>query len=784
MHDHPQQAQDPKQASPAAGPGLTDPVCGMSVQPTSPHRYLLGGAEYVFCSARCRDRFARDPGAFDQAKAPPDDEPVRPGNETVYTCPMHPEVRQTGPGTCPICGMALEPSAPAAEEENPELRDMSRRFWFAAGLTVPLVLVAMSDLLPGAPMSRQLSMRARTIVGLALATPICVWAAWPFYVRAVLSVRNRRLNMFTLIGLGVFVAYAYSLIGALLPGVFPSSFRGEAGEVAVYFEAAGVIVTLILLGQVLELRARGRTSAAIKKLLGMSAKSARRIREDGGEEDVPLESVHVGDRLRVRPGEKIPVDGVVLEGRSSVDESMVTGEPIPVEKQPGDKVVGATVNGTGSFLMRAEKVGAETLLSRIVAMVAEAQRSRAPIQKLADVVSGYFVPIVVAIAAITFVVWSLFGPEPRMAHALINAVAVLIIACPCALGLATPMSIMVATGKGATMGVLFRNAEAIEVMRKVDTLVVDKTGTLTEGKPRLVSVLPGDSLDEPALLRLAASLERGSEHPLAAAIVKGAEERGVRPVEVEGFESVTGKGVRGTVERRAVALGNRALLADLKVEPGPWAEKAEALRGEGQTAMFIVVDGRIGGIVGVADPIKDSTLEAIRALHADGIGLVMLTGDSRTTAQAVARKLGIDDVIAEVLPDQKVDVVKRLQSEGRFVAMAGDGINDAPALAQAQVGIAMGTGTDVAMESAPVTLVKGDLRGIVRARRLSRSTMRNISQNLFFAFFYNAAGVPIAAGVLYPFFGLLLSPIIAAAAMSFSSVSVVTNALRLRRAVV
>jgi Cu+-exporting ATPase len=698
-----------------------------------------------------------------------------------WVCPMHPEIVRDRPGPCPICGMALEPRM-AVEEENPELRDMSRRFRFAAALTLPLVLIAMSDLLPGEPVSRLVSMRTRTLIELALATPVCIWAAWPFYVRAVLSVKHRSLNMFTLIGLGVFVAYAYSLIAALLPGIFPSSFRDEAGEVAVYFEAAAVIVTLILLGQVLELRARSQTSAAIKKLLGMAPKSARRIRDSGAEEDVPLEVVRVGDRLRVRPGERVPVDGVVLEGTSSVDESMVTGEPIPVQKQSGDKVVGATVNGTGSLVMRAEKVGAETLLSRIVAMVAEAQRSRAPIQKLSDVVSGYFVPIVVVIAGITFVVWSLVGPEPRMAHALINAVAVLIIACPCALGLATPMSIMVATGKGATMGVLFRNAEAIEVLRKVDTLVVDKTGTLTEGKPRLVTVSASDLVDDATLLRLAASLERGSEHPLAAAIVTGAEGRNLQLVPVEGFESITGKGVRGTVERRAVALGNRALMAELGIELGQWAEKAEALRVEGQTAMFVAVDGRMAGIVGVADPIKESTPEAIRALHRERIRVVMLTGDSRTTAEAVARQLDIDEVVAEVLPDQKVDVVKRLQSAGRFVAMAGDGINDAPALAQAQVGIAMGTGTDVAMESAPVTLVKGDLRGIVRARRLSRHTMRNIKQNLFFAFVYNAAGVPIAAGVFYPWFGLLLSPIIAAAAMSFSSVSVVGNALRLRRA--
>lgn len=712
-------------------------------------------------------------------------EPVSPpasATKTEWVCPMHPEIVRDAPGTCPICGMALElrTALPAEEEANPELRDMSRRFWFAAALAIPLVFISMGHLLPGHLISRLFSARTRVFVELLLATPVCLWAAWPFYVRAVQSVRNRSLNMFTLIGLGVSVAYVYSVVAALLPGIFPTSFRQE-GEVSVYFEAAAVIVTLILLGQVLELRARTATGTAIRKLLGLAAKTARRIRDDGSEEDVPLELVHVGDRLRVRPGEKVPVDGVVLEGTSAIDESMVSGEPIPIEKRPGDHVVGATVNGTGSLIMRAEKVGAETLLSRIVAMVAEAQRSRAPIQKLADVVSGYFVPIVIVIAVATFVVWSLVGPEPRMAHALVNAVAVLIIACPCALGLATPMSIMVATGKGATMGVLFRNAEAIEVMRKVDTLVVDKTGTLTEGKPKLVTILPTPGLDEQRLLGLVASLERGSEHPLAAAIVRGSEERGVVLGEALGFESLTGKGVRGTVNGQAVALGNQKLMDDLGVELGDLVSKSEALRADGQTVMFVAVDGLPAGLVGVADPIKESTPEAIRALHEEGIRIVMLTGDSQTTASAVAKKLDIDDVIAEVLPDQKVDAVKRLQREGFFVAMAGDGINDAPALAQAQVGIAMGTGTDVAMESASVTLVKGDLRGIVRARRLSRQTMRNIKQNLFFAFVYNAAGVPIAAGVLYPFFGLLLSPIIAAAAMSLSSVSVVGNALRLRR---
>jgi len=703
-------------------------------------------------------------------------------SKTEWTCPMHPEIVRDAPGNCPICGMALEPRTSTAEEErSPELEDMTRRFWAAVVFTVPLVLIAMGDLVPGAPVSRLLSLSLRVWIELFLATPVCLWAAWPFYVRAVQSIRNRSLNMFTLIGLGVSVAYIYSLIAALLPGTFPAGFRDAEGGVAVYFEAAGVIVTLILLGQVLELRARSQTSAAVKKLLGMAAKSARRVREDGGEEDVPLEAVQVGDRLRVRPGEKVPVDGLVLDGSSSIDESMVSGEPIPVQKNVGDRVVGATINGTGALVMRAEKVGADTLLSRIVKMVAEAQRSRAPIQKLADVVSGYFVPIVILVAGVTFAVWAIVGPEPRLAHALINAVAVLIIACPCALGLATPMSIMVATGRGATMGVLFRNAEAIETLRKVDTLVVDKTGTLTEGKPRLVAVVAGEGFTESEVLRLAASLERASEHPLAAAIVAGAKERSVAPAEVAEFGSVTGKGVQGQVDGRRVSLGNRPLMDDLRVALGDHPATADGMRGEGQTVMFLAVDGRLAGFIGVADPVKDSTPEAIQALHREKIRVVMLTGDSRVTAEAVARRLGIDEVIAEVLPDQKVDAVRRLQEQGRFVAMAGDGINDAPALALAQVGIAMGTGTDVAMESASVTLVKGDLRGIVRARSLSRQTMVNIKQNLFFAFVYNALGVPIASGLLYPFFGLLLSPVIAAAAMSFSSVSVITNALRLRR---
>ncbi|HSB20596.1 MAG TPA: heavy metal translocating P-type ATPase [Anaeromyxobacteraceae bacterium] len=807
--------------------GASDPVCGMSVDAATRHRLVHAGREYLFCSLRCLEKFRAEPARFSAggaAAAPGAATGAAPAGEGpgAYTCPMHPEIRSPGPGSCPRCGMALEPLVPAAPAartewtcpmhpeivrdapgacpkcgmalepragaaegaESAELRDMTRRFWFATLFTVPLLVIAMGEYV--APVERLLSsllsMRARVWLELALATPVCLWSAWPFYVRAVQSVRNRSLNMFTLIGLGVSVAYVYSVVAALFPGIFPPSFREASGEVAVYFEAAGVITALILLGQVLELRARSRTSAAIQKLLGMAAKSARLIRDDGSEEDVPLEAVQKGDRLRVRPGEKVPVDGVVLEGRSSIDESMVTGEPIPVQKEPGAKVVGATINGTGALVMRAEKVGAETLLARIVAMVAEAQRSRAPIQKLADRVAGWFVPAVVLVAAATFGVWALVGPEPRLTHALINAVAVLIIACPCALGLATPMSIMVATGKGATMGVLFRNAEAIEVLRKVDTLVVDKTGTLTEGKPKLVTVLPAPGLDESTLLRLGASLERGSEHPLAAAIVKGAEERGAALGGTGSFESVTGKGVKGRVEGRTVALGNRALMEALGVVAGDLGARAEELRSDGQTVVFVAVDGKPAGLLGVADPIKESTPEAIQVLHREGVRIVMLTGDSKTTALAVAKKLGLDDVQAEVLPDEKAGVVKRFQAEGRVVAMAGDGINDAPALAQAQVGIAMGTGTDVAMESAGVTLVKGDLRGIARARRLSRRTMGNIKQNLFFAFVYNSAGVPVAAGVLYPAFGLLLSPIIAAAAMSFSSVSVVTNALRLRRA--
>jgi Cu+-exporting ATPase len=705
--------------------------------------------------------------------------------KTEYTCPMHPEIVRDNPGSCPICGMALEPRTISIEEEaNPELKDMTRRFWVCVALTIPILIVAMANLMPPvAGLMRFASPRAWQWFEMILATPVVLWGGWSFFVRGWRSIVNRSLNMFTLIGLGVGVAYSFSIVGVLFPGIFPASFRGEGGEVAVYFEAAAAITTLVLLGQVMELRARSQTGAAIKALLGLAPKTARLMREDGSEADVPLDRIKPGDRLRVRPGEKIPVDGVVLEGSSSVDESMISGEPIPIEKVKASRVTGATVNGSGSLVMRAERVGSETLLAQIVRMVSEAQRSRAPIQKLADVVAGYFVPVVVGIAALTFVVWAAWGPDPHMAHAIINSVAVLIIACPCALGLATPMSIMVATGRGASLGVLFKNAEAIELLRKVDTLVVDKTGTLTEGKPKLVSVEPLDArgFDAGKLLRLAGTLERGSEHPLAAAIVKGAEERGIQLGSTEAFESLTGRGVRGRVENISVALGNQKLLEEFGVDASAVSAKAEAMRNGGQTVMFVVVENKIAGLLAVADPIKTTTAEAIQQLHADGIRIVMLTGDSRTTAQAVAKKLQIDEVVAEVLPQDKASIVKRLQGEGRFVAMAGDGINDAPALAQAQVGIAMGTGTDVAMESAGVTLVKGDLRGIVRARSLSRATMGNIKQNLFFAFVYNSLGVPIAAGILYPLFGLLLSPMIAAAAMSFSSVSVITNALRLRK---
>ncbi|HKV37528.1 MAG TPA: heavy metal translocating P-type ATPase [Pyrinomonadaceae bacterium] len=763
-----------------------DPVCGMTVNPQSAAgSFEYNGQTYYFCSQHCLHKFREAPEHFLAGGPSPMTHhhampaPAK-GEKIEYTCPMHPEVVRDAPGFCPICGMALEPRTATIEEDNTELDDMKRRFWVSVVLSLPVLVIGMSDLIPGDPARTLLGPRISTWVSLILATPVVLWGGWPFFVRAWYSIVNRSLNMFTLIGLGVGVAYVYSVIATFLPQIFPHGFRDHAGNVPVYFEAASVITTLVLLGQVLELKARSSTGAAIRALLGLAPKTARRIQPNGTEDDVPLDQVMKGDRLRVRPGEKIPVDGVVLEGVSSVDEAMVTGEPIPVEKQKDDRVIGGTINGNGMLVMQAERVGSETLLAQIVQMVAEAQRSRAPIQRLADVVSGYFVPAVILVAIVTFFVWAMIGPEPRMAFAIINAVAVLIIACPCALGLATPMSIMVATGKGAHAGILFKNAEAIEVLREIDTLVVDKTGTLTEGKPKLVTVAPAKDFDEAELLRLAASLERASEHPLASAIVSGAMERGVQLTNVEAFESVTGKGVKGDVDNRSIALGNRALLDELNIDAYEIATQAENYRGEGQTVMFVVVDGKPAGILGVADPIKESTPAAIDQLHQQNIKIVMLTGDSRTTAEAVARRLNIDEVVAEVLPQQKAEVVKRFQSEGRRVAMAGDGINDAPALAQADVGIAMGTGTDVAMQSADVTLVKGDLRGIVRAIRLSRATMKNIKQNLFFAFVYNTIGVPIAAGVLYPFFGLLLSPMIAAAAMSFSSVSVIANSLRLR----
>jgi Cu+-exporting ATPase len=737
--------------------------------------------------------------------------------ETVYTCPMHPEVRQMGPGTCPKCGMALEPVTPAGTRQewvcpmhpqivrdapgscpicgmaleprtvsgeqgpDPELVDMTRRFWVSLVLTLPLLAGVMGDMLPGQPIRHLIPARPLAWAQLILATPVVLWGGWSFFTRGWTSIVNRSLNMFTLIALGTGVAWAYSVVATVAPGLFPESFRTHGGEVGLYFEAAAVITVLVLLGQMLELRARSQTSSAIRVLLALAPKTARRVHDDGSDEEIPLERVAVGDRLRVRPGEGIPVDGVVVEGASAVDESMVTGESMPVEKTVGSRVTGGTVNGTGSFIMRAERVGSETLLAQIVRMVSEAQRSRAPIQRLADLVSSYFVPAVVLIAVVTFIAWAGSGPEPRMAYALVNAVAVLIIACPCALGLATPMSIMVGTGRGATAGVLIRNAEALEVLEKIDTLIVDKTGTLTEGRPKLITVETTGSRSANELLGLAATLERGSEHPLAAAIVAGAEERGVTLTSASDFRSVTGKGVVGRVDGHEVALGNRRLMEDRRVALGDLLQRADVLRRDGETVMFVAVDGQPAGLVGVADPIKSTTGEALQLLRASGLRIVMVTGDSRATAEAVARKVGIEQVEAEVLPEQKIAIVKRLQAEGRRVAMAGDGVNDAPALAQTDVGIAMGTGTDVAMQSAGVTLVKGDLRGIARARRLSQATMRNIRENLFFAFLYNALGVPIAAGVLYPFFGLLLNPIIASAAMTFSSVSVIGNALRLRR---
>jgi heavy metal translocating P-type ATPase len=790
----------------AAGARARDPVCGMAVDPaTAKHSVTHAASTYYFCCGGCANRFRQDPaaalakGTAQPSATPPVAgkyicpmcpgvesagpaacpkcgmalEPAAPARKTLqYTCPMHPEIVRNEPGACPKCGMALEPVALAAEERNPELDDMTRRFWAGAVLTLPLLALAMAIDFPGIGHWLQL----------ALATPVVLWAGWPFFERGWKSIANRSLNMFTLIAIGVGAAYAYSVVATLAPGFFPAAFRGPSGEVGVYFEVAAVIVVLVLLGQVLELRARERTGGALRALLDLAPQTARRLTPDGGEEEVPLDRVQASDRLRVRPGAKVPVDGEVLEGASAVDESMVTGESMPVRKARGDKVIGGTVNGTGGFVMRTERVGADTMLAQIVQMVAEAQRSRAPIQRLADRVSGYFVPAVVAIAVLAFAAWALFGPAPAMAHALVAAVAVLIIACPCALGLATPMSIQVGVGRGAQAGVLIKNAEALERFEKVDTLVIDKTGTLTEGKPRVVALEATEGFAGDELLHLAASLERSSEHPLAAAIVAAARERNFALAEATSFDAPTGMGVTGTVQGRRVAIGNRRLMERLKVALNGVGERAEALRGEGQTVMFAAVDGRVAGLIGVADPIKQTTAKAIENLRADGLRIVMLTGDNATTAQAVARKLGIDEVHAEVMPQDKGSIVKHLKAQGRVVAMAGDGVNDAPALAEADVGIAMGTGTDVAIQSAGVTLVKGDLSAIVRARHLSRGVMRNIRQNLFLAFVYNSLGVPIAAGVLYPVFGLLLSPIIAAAAMSASSLSVVGNALRLRAA--
>ena len=768
---------------------LRDPVCGMTVEPDAPLRAEHGGRVYRFCNPKCQVSFEADPAHW--LKLPPGEARRRDREAAAavpsavaprrWTCPMDPEIVRNGPDACPICGMALEPMEISLEEEaNPELEDMQRRLRVCAALTLPVFVIAMSDVIPRQPLQHAAGAMVSWIQ-LVLSAPVVLWGGKPFFARGLASLRSRHFNMFTLISLGTLAAFGYSLVATIAPGLFPNSFRGHGGQLAIYYEAAAVIVTLVLLGQVLELRARSRTGAALRALLGLAPKTARHLAQDGSEADVPLESVVVGDRLRIRPGEKVPVDGVVLEGASAVDESLVTGEPIPVEKHPADRVTGGTVNGTGALVMRAEHVGSETLLARIVRLVAEAQRSRAPIQRLADSVSAFFVPAVVAVSVTTFFAWAWLGPEPRLAHAIVNAVAVLIVACPCALGLATPMSVMVAAGKGASAGVLFRSAEAIETLRKVDTLLVDKTGTLTEGRPVLSDVKAMADTDEETLLALAASLERASEHPLAAAIVAGAVARGLVLPEVEGFEAIPGKGIAGRAGGKSVLIGTRALLEMRGIDPRALTADAERLRSEGKTVMLVAIDGRAVGLVAVTDPVKASTPDALRALHADGLRIVMLTGDSRTTAEAVAQQLGLDDVMAEVLPEQKTQAVRHLQARGAIVAMAGDGINDAPALAQAQVGIAMGTGTDVAIESAGVTLVRGDLSGILRARRLSRATLRNIRQNLVFAFLYNALGVPIAAGVLYPFFGLLLSPMLAAAAMSLSSVSVILNALRLRR---
>lgn len=755
---------------------VKDVVCGMDVDPhAAKHRVDHGGRRYHFCSAGCREKFIVDPAKYLEAGAATA-QPVPKG--TIYTCPMHPEIRQEGPGNCPICGMALEPELVSiGTGPNPELVDMSRRFWGGLVLSLPVVVLEMGGHL--ANLHATIGQNLSNWVQLALATPVVLWAGWPFFVRGWQSIATRNLNMFTLIAMGTGVAWIYSVIATIAPGAFPADFRGPEGAVAVYFEAAAVITILVLLGQVLELRAREQTSGAIRALLDLAPKSARRVNDDGTDEEVPLDTIVVGDRVRVRPGEKVPVDGELAEGRSTLDESLVTGESMPVTKEPGAKLVAGTLNATGGFIMRAEKVGRDTLLAQIVQMVAAAQRSRAPIQRLADQVSGWFVPLVIAVALVAFVAWSIYGPEPRFAFALVAAVTVLIIACPCALGLATPMSIMVGVGRGAHAGVLIKNAEALERMEKVDTLVVDKTGTLTEGKPKVVDIVAADD-DENSVLQLAASVERASEHPLAKAIVEAAAERSIKLLDVDDFDSPTGKGVVGTVDGRRVLLGNANFLAENNVAVGKLERSAETLRRDGATAIYIAVDSLVTGVIAIADPVKASTPNALKALGEEGVHVVMLTGDNRTTAQAVARRLGINDLEAEVLPDQKSAVVERFRRDGRVIAMAGDGVNDAPALAAADVGIAMGTGTDVAIESAGVTLLRGDLVGIVRARRLSRAVMRNIRQNLFFAFIYNAVGIPVAAGVLYPTFGILLSPIIAAAAMALSSVSVVGNALRLR----
>jgi Cu+-exporting ATPase len=759
-----------------AAEGVIDPVCGMTVDPhTAKHRADYRGHTYYFCSAGCREKFVADPQKYlgaRQAETVPED--------TIYTCPMHPQIRQVGPGSCPICGMALEPEIAGTEVgPNPELVDMTRRFWIGLVLSLPVVALEMGGHLTNLHML--LGKNLSNWIQFVLATPVVLWAGWPFFVRGWQSLVTRNLNMFTLIAMGTGVAWLYSVVAVLMPNLFPAAFRDTEGAVAVYFEAAAVITVLVLLGQVLELRAREATSGAIRALLDLAPKTARRVNDDGSDEEISLDTVQVGDRLRVRPGDKVPVDGVVLEGRSALDESMVTGESMPVTKEKDSRVIGGTINKSGSFVMRADKIGRDTLLSRIVQMVASAQRSRAPIQRLADQVSAWFVPTVIAIALIAFVAWATFGPEPRFAFGLVAAVSVLIIACPCALGLATPMSIMVGVGRGAQAGVLIKNAEALERMEKIDTLVIDKTGTLTEGKPKVVAVKPAPGFDETKVLQLAASVERGSEHPLAAAIVAAAAERNLALSPVRDFDSPVGKGVIGMIEDKRLALGNARFLGELNIDTSALSAEAERLRGDGATAIFLAVNGKPAGVIAIADPVKATTPDALRALAAEGIRVVMLTGDNRTTAQAVARLLGIAEVEAEVLPDRKSAIVEKLHREGRAVAMAGDGVNDAPALAAAEVGIAMGTGADVAIESAGITLLKGDLTGIVKARALSAAVMRNIRQNLFFAFIYNALGVPVAAGVLYPIFGVLLSPIIAAAAMALSSVSVVGNALRLRR---